>query len=125
MPWHRMLHRLIIPLSGKCAYMYFVQSCVSMHAQQQNQHHTRQQVHSETHLEEERHLGRRLHLIQLDCWNLCTKLNNFRVSTCTCTHVRMYMHVHLSALATAFENCPDILKVDWEMYYNLNRIRCT
>ena len=27
-------------------------------------------------------------------------------------------------LATAFENCTDILKVDWEMYYNYLRHFC-
>ena len=31
--------------------------------------------------------------------------------------------VYMSVLATAFENCPDILKVDWEMHYNLTGIR--
>ena len=33
-------------------------------------------------------------------------------------NIIMYVYVH-AVLATAFENCPDILKVDWEMYFRI------
>ena len=36
-------------------------------------------------------------------------------------HIQLEVRMH-EVPATAFENCPDILKVDWEMYYNLTGI---